>query len=387
MKILAIDTSCDETSVAVSLDDKLQANIISSQVEFHKEWGGVVPIIAKRNHNEKIEFVIEKALKQARYNIEDIDVFAVTYGPGLAVALEVGVNKAKQLASKFKRPLVAVDHMAGHIYANFTKNRNGKYYSGIRKIASNKTSEKDNSIFPLLALLISGGHTEIIYMSKHLDFHKVGKTLDDSLGEAYDKIANMLGWGYPGGPIIEQYAKKGDRDKYDFPVPMKNSKDLNFSYSGLKTAVLYQIKEIGKKTKSKYAQEGKLHKSEPANGDPYSPTLSKKPIYKLTKEESLNVAASFEKAATEELKVKLKQAVDQYPVNKVLLGGGVVNNLYIRKELRRMLRRRNIRMHHPRNRKLLSDNAGMITTTAYYMAKEKQFCNIEDLDRKPRLSL
>lgn len=386
MKILAIDTSCDETSVAVSHNDSLKANIISSQIEFHTKWGGVVPLIAQRNHQEKIDIVIKKALQVAKVNIEDIDIFAVTYGPGLAVALEVGIKKIKQLAKKHRKPVVAVDHMAGHLYANFARNRNSVPLNPILFTKDQSLVRKD--IFPFLGLLISGGHTEIILIEDHLKFSKIGETLDDSIGEAFDKVANMLGLGYPGGPIIEELATQGDEHRFDLPIAMKNSNDLNFSYSGLKTAVLRVIKELGTEA-PRYDPQEKEGIPEPSLCIPnlYQPTLSKKPIYKLNKQDILDVAASFQCVAYKQLKNKLLKAIARYKTEFVVIGGGVVANLYIRRKLRKTLGREGVRLIHPQNKKLVSDNAGMIAVSAYYQALDAQFVDIEELDRKPRLSL
>jgi len=237
MYILAIDTSCDDTSVAISKDDCILSNIVSSQIDLHKKWGGVVPSIARRAHEENIDRCITEALKRARVKIEQIDIFAVTQGPGLAIALEIGIRKVKELATKYKKPIIAVNHMEGHIMANFAKNSNSSPYSRFSPLSL-------LTPFPLLALLISGGHTELVLMQKPGHYQILGQTLDDAIGEAYDKIAKMLNLGYPGGPIIEELAKTGNREKYLLPIPMEKNPGLDFSYSGLKTSVLYLLKKI-----------------------------------------------------------------------------------------------------------------------------------------------
>lgn len=379
MKILAIDTSCDDTSVAISEGDKILSNIISSQIELHKKWGGVVPILAKRNHEERIDAVISEALKRAKIQIEQVDIIAVTYGPGLSPALEVGVSKAKELAVKYSKKLIAVNHMVGHIYANFAKNSKGTAYN---------QGLFESSPFPVLALLISGGHTEIILMEEHMKFEKVGKTLDDSVGEAFDKVSNMLNWGYPGGPVVEKFAEQGDPEKFDLPIPMKNSGDLNFSYSGLKTAVLRVAKEIGVAGPSKFEQNQKIEtKSEELKEGDYKPSFSKKPIYKLEKQDALDLAASFQKVAAEQLVIKMKAAVKKYQPRAVLMGGGVVNNILIKTRLRSELKKLGTNLYHPQNKRLLTDNAGMIAIAAYYMSLREEYSDPELLDRKPRLSL
>lgn len=370
MKILAIDTSCDDTSVAIVEDGSILSNIVSSQIEFHKEWGGVVPIIAKRNHEERIDVVIAKALQVAQIHMDQIDVFAVTYGPGLAIALEIGIRKIKELATKYNKPIVAVNHMIGHIYANFAKNSKGKPFNP--KLFS-------KAVFPAISLLISGGHTEIIYMKNHLEFEKIGQTLDDSIGEAFDKVSNMMGLGYPGGPIIEMLAKRGSQDTYKFPIPMINSKDLNFSYSGLKTAVLREIQSMGT---VKYPETKEEHAELPNRI-----TISKKPIYQLTKKQMEDISASFQYAATQQLIMKLRKAINDFPIQNILLGGGVVNNVYVRGEIRRELRDIGVKVFYPNNKKLLSDNAAMIGIAGYYFAMREMFTSIHALDRNPALSL
>lgn len=346
MYILAIDTSCDETSVAISRDDVILANIISSQIELHKEWGGVVPSIAQRAHQERIDATINAALKRAQLKLEQIDVFAVTYGPGLAIALEVGVNKAKELAKQFNKPLVAVNHMVGHIYANLAKTTGG-----------NSAVDKIN--YPALALLVSGGHTEMVLIRDSLDFEIIGQTLDDAMGEAYDKVAKMLQLGYPGGPIVAELAQQGNPTAYNFPVPMKQSGDLNFSFSGLKTSVLYTIKKL--------TNDGQRS---------------------LTKQEIVDIAASFQQAAFASIILKLKVAVKKYEVKQVLLGGGVVANTEFRKTIREALRPYDVSVHYPNLKKLCTDNAAMIAVAAYQQAKAGQFVeDIDSLDRNPALQI
>lgn len=197
MKILAIDTSCDETSAAVCEDDKVLSNIVSSQVDLHAKWRGVVPIIAKRAHQERIDPVINLALKRAKTRIEDIDVFGVTVGPGLAIALEVGLKKAKELSTKYQKPLVLVNHMEGHIYSNFARNSKGNFFNNFKEVK-----------FPILSLLVSGGHTEIVLMKYHDNYELLGQTLDDAVGEAFDKVARPLMLGYPGWTDNRRICKK-----------------------------------------------------------------------------------------------------------------------------------------------------------------------------------
>lgn len=351
MLILAIDTSCDETSAAISKDDSILANVISSQIDLHQKWGGVVPSIAKRAHEENLDPVIGEALKRARLKIEQIDLFAVTVGPGLAIALGVGIRKIKELADKYKKPIIAVNHMAGHILANFAKNSNSFYYSQLSLFSPLPQ-------FPFLALLVSGGHTELVLVKNFGYYEKIGQTLDDAIGEAYDKVAKMLNLGYPGGPIIEELAKQGDREKYDLPVPMTKNPGLDFSYSGLKTSVLYLIKKITQDRQS------------------------------LTKKEIIDLAASFERVATDHLVQRVNRALKKYKVKGLLLGGGVVCNRYIRSKLRSVARQYQTPMIWPGQKNLCTDNAAMIAVAAFYQAKQGNFIkDLGGIDRQPILSL
>ena len=205
--VLAIDTSCDETAAAVVQGRRILGNAIYSQILSHKQWGGVVPSLAKRAHEERIDFIVDEALKRAKVTPAEIDAFAATQGPGLAIALEVGIKKAKELAARYNKPLVAVNHMEGHIYSVFAQNRNGN-------------PERDFT-FPYLALLVSGGHTEFVTFTGHGQFERIGHKVDDAAGEALDKAGRMLGLGYPAGAAIERLAKEVDNvDVYTFPRPM-----------------------------------------------------------------------------------------------------------------------------------------------------------------------
>lgn len=349
MKILAIDTSCDETSVAVSEDDRILSNKISSQIEFHKKWGGVVPGIARRMHEENIDFVVHEALSQAKITLEEIDVFAVTYGPGLAIALEVGIAKIKSFAKKYNKPVVAVNHMEGHLYSTLSHNSKG--------------NPKIEYGFPLLALLVSGGHTELVLMKDHGVYEILGRTIDDAVGEAFDKVARMLELGYPGGPILERMAKKGDETKFPLPIPMSKEKTLMMSYSGLKTAVLYLVRKV------------------------FVDNIDPKEKAQLI----CDIAASFQKSAIEEILIKTKIALEKitrdFAVKDILLGGGVSANDMLRKKLRLTFGKK-YRLHFPKDKKLFGDNAGMIAVAAYHNAKRGNFVSdIEKLERNPNLSL
>lgn len=333
--ILAIETSLDDTCAAVTRDDKVLSNVVASQVSYHAEWGGTVPHLAKRKHLEWIDRVIKIARGK-----HSIDAIAVTYGPGLAPCLEVGIAKAKELAVFWKKPLIAVNHMEGHLLSSFAKNSKGK--GGI-----------PTPLYPAMGFLISGGHTELVLMKRVGEYVLLGETLDDAAGEAYDKVARMLKLGYPGGPILAELAKEG-KPTYKLPEPMRGRKDLNFSFSGLKTAALYKLREL------------KVERD---------------------KEFIADFAASFQLAVLTMLKRRLKRAIEQYDPKMVILGGGVVSNLEIRSMTRKIARGYGLKVFCPYNQKLCTDNAAMIGITAWYKAQRGEFVDdMDSLDRKPNLN-
>lgn len=339
MKILAIETSCDDTCASVLDDDKILSNIISSQIDLYQKWGGVVPDIAKRAHIERIDPVISEALKRARIKIEEIEVIGVSLGPGLAIALGIGVNKAKELAKKYNKKLVAVNHVEGHILANLLKNKLGKPE---RKIE-----------FPALAMTVSGGHTKLILVKEIGKYEIVGETLDDAAGEALDKAAKMMGLGYPGGPIIEKLAKSGDINFLDLPRPLADKKILDYSFSGLKTSFYYKIKD-----------------------------WPKDKVYKNI----ANLSASFQNAVFETLLRKLNLAIEKYEPKTIMASGGVLANLEIRKRLRKLARDKNLPILMPFKKELNTDNAAMVGIVTYYKALRKEFIeDIDKLDRDPRM--
>ncbi len=351
MKILAIDTSCDDTCASVIEDGKIVSNVISSQISLHEEWGGVVPNLARRAHLERIDAVIAKALHknpfltlpltgQGNY-FEGIDVIGVTIGPGLSPALGVGVDKAKELAKKYNKKLVAVNHVEGHLLSPFLTNSKGK-------------PERDIKL-PILALTVSGGHTKIVLIKEIGKYEVVGESLDDAGGEALDKASKMLGLGYPGGPIIEKLAKSGNPLFLTLPIPMKGSKDLNMSFSGLKTAFYYAIR--------KWDQEKIIENLE-------------------------NLAASFQKAVFDSLLFKFNKAIDEYKVKSLFGVGGVMNNMSLRRELRKLAKSKNLPIYFPFQKNLNGDNAAMIGLVACHKAKGGEFTrHIDKLDREPRLEL
>jgi tRNA N6-adenosine threonylcarbamoyltransferase len=341
MKILAIETSCDDTCAAVLDGKKILSNIISSQIDLHKEWGGVVPNIAKRAHMERLEPVINEALKRARLKMEDIEVIGVTLGPGLAIALSVGVNKAKELSKKYNKKLIAVNHIEGHIFSNLLKNKNG---NPKRKIK-----------YPALVLTASGGHTKLVLVKKIGKYEIVGETLDDAAGEALDKAAKMMGLGYPGGPVIERLAEDGDINFLELPRPLADKKILDYSFSGLKTSFYYKIKD-----------------------------WPKNKVLKNVKD----LSASFQNAVFDSLIRKFKLAIEKYQPKTLMASGGVLANLELRKQLRKVAKENELEILMPFKKELNTDNAAMIGIVAYYKALRKEFVkNIDKVDRDPRMKI
>jgi len=338
MNILSIDTSCDETSVSVTNGLNVLSNTIWSQASLHAKWGGVFPSLAKRSHEEHIDWTVNEALKKAGLTMKEIDVIAVTKGPGLAIALEVGIIKARKLVLKHKIPLVAVNHIEGHLLSSLA-NRNL------------------NIKFPALGIVISGKHTDIILVEKIGKYKILASTMDDALGEALDKAARMLGLGYPGGAILEKMAQKGDPQKYSLPTPLEGqAKRLEFSYSGIKTAM-------------------------------YRLTESEKP---LTKTKIEDLSAVFQDKAFKHIENVLKHILLTHHISDILLGGGVSSNLELRKRLRRICKQTHAKLHIPYSKRLCTDNAAMIGIVAYYKFKEGKVLNKKEvtaLERQPRLLL
>jgi N6-L-threonylcarbamoyladenine synthase len=341
MTILAIETSLDDTAVAVTRGNRVISNIVASQVKFHEEWGGTVPDIARRKHQEWMEPVMEKALKQA--GRPEINAVAVTYGPGLAPSLEVGIEFAKKRAEKLGVPLIPVNHLEAHLLSSLAKNRQGK--GGL--------AEADLQL-PALGFLISGGHTELVLMKAIGDYQLLGETLDDAAGEAYDKVARMLKLGYPGGPILAELAKEG-QPKYPLPIPMTMRHDLNFSFSGLKTAAMQALKKL--------------------DDVPHD------------REFVADFAASFQQVALKHLMKRLKKAMEIHRPKTLLLGGGVVSNVTLRTEARKVAKEFGIRVAIPYANKLYTDNAGMIGVTAWYQWRQGRVIeNAMSVDRQPNLN-
>lgn len=324
--ILGIESSCDETSVSIVKNGNIEINtVILSQIDIHKKFGGVVPEIASRSHVESITLVIEECLNNANMTMDDITAIAVTYGPGLAGSLLIGVEAAKTLAFAFNKPLIPVHHIAGHIYANIL----------VSKMK-----------FPLICLVISGGHTEIIYMKEDYSFEKIGGTLDDSIGEAYDKVARVIDVPYPGGPVIDRYSKMG-HNTYKLPLPMDDG-SYNFSFSGIKSAVI------------------NLAHNEKQRGNEIN---------------KYDLSCSFQTTIVDILTKKTMMAVKEYGVKQLLLAGGVSANSGIREKFKELCEKENVELVVP-NMKYCTDNAAMIASAGYYMYKDKKFAS-DDLKINP----
>ena len=304
--VLGIESSCDETSVSVVKNGReVLSNVINSQIDIHTRFGGVVPEIASRNHVEAISATTMQALKDAGITFNDIDVIACTYGPGLVGALLVGVSYAKALSYALNKPLVGVNHIEGHIAAN---------YITFKELEP-----------PFLCLIISGGHTHLVSIKNYTEFEILGKTRDDAIGEAFDKVARVVGLGYPGGPKIDNMAKEG---KPNIQLPITHFDNLDFSFSGIKTAVL--------------------------NLNHKDPNINKN-----------DLCASFEKAVTEMLLENTKKALDKLKVKKLALAGGVSANSYIREQFSKLGEEKGIKVYYP-NIQLCTDNAAMIASAGYY---------------------
>ncbi len=342
MNILAIDTSADDTSCAIISGRKVLAHVEYSQIALHAKWGGILPSLAKRAHEERIDWVIQKTLRNAHLSLAQIHGIGVTYGPGLAIALEVGIRKAVELSSTLTIPLIPVNHMEGHLYSSFVQNAKG-----------NPTRPFQ---FPYLGLLVSGGHTELILFKDHLTYEILGQTVDDAAGEALDKAARMLGFGYPGGPVIETLSQTvKHEDRYIFPRPMMKSQDLQFSFSGLKTALLYKIQ--------------KMSEEEKIEALPY-------------------LASSFQEAVMKSLIKKTERAILKTGISRLVVGGGVSVNERLRTLLRALVKSHGGIVQFPPYKYLNFDNSAMIGIVASFRAEEGLMLSPgSHIDRVPRLSL
>jgi N6-L-threonylcarbamoyladenine synthase len=333
LKILAIESSCDETSAAIVVNGRqVLSNIISSQIDIHTKFGGVVPEVASRKHIEVISKVVEEALDKANVTFEDLDAIGVTYGPGLVGALLVGLQYAKSLAYALDKPLIGVNHIEGHICANFIEHQELKP--------------------PFVCLVVSGGHTFVVYMKDFGDFEVIGKTRDDAAGEAYDKVARAIGLGYPGGPKIDKISKEGNEDAIKFPRANFHDDSLDFSFSGLKSAVLNYLNKM-----------------------------------EMTKQEinRADVAASFQKALVSVLVDNAIKTCKMRNVSKIAVAGGVASNSKLRETLIEEGRKNGIEVLFP-SPILCTDNAAMIGSAAYFEFLKGNTTNLS-LNAIPNLKL
>ncbi len=367
MKILSIETSCDETGISIleakggltNASFKVLGDNVSSQIAIHAPYGGIFPALSKREHIKNLPIVLEKTLKEANLTLtpspdrkglgRGVNLIAVTYGPGLEPALWTGIVFAKELAAKWGVPVVPVNHMEGHILSVFGKNK------GTFKILKTKN--------PTLSLLVSGGHTELVLTKKILDYKIIGQTLDDAVGEAFDKVARMLGLPYPGGPEISRLASQARKlriTNYELeiklPRPMLYSKSFDFSYSGLKTAVLYLIKDLGG-------------------------------LEKINEKTKAQIALEFENAAIECLVHKTKKAIEKYNIKTVIVGGGVSANIYLRSEMKNLCGKK-IKLLFP-TKELSTDNSLMIGIAGYlnYIKNKKKVPRLSSIKATGNLSL
>ncbi|HOO43470.1 MAG TPA: tRNA (adenosine(37)-N6)-threonylcarbamoyltransferase complex transferase subunit TsaD [Bacillota bacterium] len=317
MYVLGVETSCDETSVSVTKDGKeVLSNEVLSQIDIHKEYGGVVPEIASREHIKGITYVFDKAINDAKIKYEDLDLIAVTEGPGLIGSLLIGVNAAKVISLNYHIPIIGVHHITGHIYASHIEN---------------------DMQFPLIALVVSGGHTELILMKEHFSFEKLGETQDDAVGEAYDKVARVLGLPYPGGPVVDKMARNGV-DRYHFPRPMIDTDDYNFSFSGLKSHVIN-------------LHHNMIQRNESFNKEDF--------------------CRSFQEAVTDVLVAKTIKAIKQYDVKQIVVAGGVAANSGLREKMRNRITE--VPVYFPKMA-YCTDNAAMISVAGYFKyQKQKKY--------------
>jgi len=311
---LAIESSCDETSISIIKNGCEEVStVVNTQIDIHKEFGGVVPEVASRSHIENITIVLDELFSSTELTMDDIDIIGVTYGPGLIGSLMIGLMAAKTISLVTGKPLIPVHHIAGHIYANNLEKR---------------------LEFPLISLVVSGGHTDLVYMKEDYSFERIGSTLDDAVGEAYDKVAKVLGLSYPGGPVIDKLSKEGN-DTYNLPYPL-DDESYNFSFSGIKSAVINVIHNE--------EQRGNIIRKE-------------------------DMCTSFQNRVVSVLVKKAMRAMKEYNVNNLVLAGGVAANSYLRKKLEEECIKNGYNFSYPKM-KYCTDNAAMIGAAAYFAYKK-----------------
>ncbi|OGJ37568.1 MAG: tRNA (adenosine(37)-N6)-threonylcarbamoyltransferase complex transferase subunit TsaD [Candidatus Pacebacteria bacterium RIFOXYB1_FULL_39_46] len=345
--ILAIDTSCDETSAAVVRGQVVLSNVIASQAQIHQRYGGVFPTAAKQAHQENIQPVIKTALRQASLarkiteKWSAIDAIAVTQGPGLAPALEIGLQTALNLGKQHQKPVIPVNHIEGHVLSVLAQAK-----------ARKKLHRTIKPKLPVLSVIVSGGHTEFILIKKIGQYRRLGMTVDDAAGECLDKIGRLLNLGYPAAPIVEQLAKKGDKNRFDFPLPMTNVANFNMSFSGLKTHSQRLIKRL-------IVEE------------------------KLDQKTINDFCASLQEGVFSHIIYKLEKLLDQIEIKELWLGGGVAANLILRAKLRSLARSQKLSFRAPYSSKLTGDNAAMIGVAGSYILARKPSFKAQKLDRRP----
>lgn len=428
--ILAIDTSCDDTSAAVTSGTTILSNVIASQTQLHKEYGGVFPTVAKQAHKENITPVIAVALKRAKVSIKDISAIAVTQGPGLAPALEIGIDTARELAKKYNKPLIAINHLEGHLLSVLAKPKQRKLQNSNSKnqpvipsdnVMKVKESHQQKMLvntphstlhFPALSLIISGGNTLFVLVKSIGEYEVLGSTIDDAAGECLDKVGRMLGLGYPAGPVIEQFAKLGNSKAYEFPLPMTTSGDFNLSFSGLKTQARNNIEKIQiTNFIPPFTKEGIKLQESTSHIQSFDNAQGK-----LTKQQTYDFCASFQFAVFRHITYKLKKILEKYEIKEVWLGGGVAANITLRSMIRSSIKEfkpqntnyKKIWNFHsesdhplgeksavwslplkvPYTKKLTVDNAAMIGIAAGFKLERKEFVkDLENMERVPKMKL
>jgi len=341
MLVLGIETSCDETAASVVEDGRrMLSNIVSSQIDIHRKYGGIVPELASRKHLETINFVVEQALSKAGCSFKELDGIAVTNGPGLVTALLIGLATAKAIAYAFDLPLIAVNHIEGHIFSNFLEGLENKFSTG-------------KLVPPFIALVVSGGHSDLLFVEDYGKYELLGRTRDDAVGESFDKVAKLLHLGYPGGPIIDEIARKGDAEAIKFPLAHMKDDSLDFSFSGLKTAVVNFVKN---------------HK------------------LPIESQSIADIAACFQRAAIEALAEKTFCVIEEKGIEKVVLGGGVASNSHLRNVFKTRAGENGIELYYPPPA-LCTDNAAMIGCVGYYKMEYSVPRPFESLKAEANLEL
>lgn len=350
MTILGIETSCDETSAAVIRDGKLLSNVTATQL-FHSKYGGVVPELASRAHQQRIVPIVDEALTKAAVDRQDLDAVAAVYGPGLVGAILVGLSFGKALALGLGIPFVGVNHMEAHIFSNL-----------IDDLPAGQASPKPS--FPFINLTVSGGHTQLVLVKGPFEYEVLGETRDDAAGEAFDKVAKMLGIGYPGGPLVDKLARQGNPTFVRFPRPYLEEDSFQFSFSGLKTSVLYYLRKIG--------YSSSAHRVKNINPEGYVDFLS-------------DLCASFQAAVVDVLVSKTMRAAEKFGVHDIAIAGGVAANTELRNRMEQEGHKRNLRIFIPKL-EYCTDNGAMVAMVGYYKAKENRFSHLE-MTAAPNLSL